>query len=76
MRHVKIVERANETYTFGATDTGTGAILLQLSDRDELIALCHRLGWTVQGESADETSQAGFPQRWRCGSHDRESRPT
>ena len=36
MRHVKIVERANETYAFGATDTETGAILLQLSDRDRL----------------------------------------
>ncbi len=65
MRNVQIVERANESYAFAATDTETGAILLQLSDRDQLIALCHRLGWAVQGEpkSADETYPADLPQQ-------------
>jgi hypothetical protein len=65
VRRVKIVERANETYAFAATDTETGAILLRLSDRAALAELCHRLGWTVQGEpkSADETYPADLPQQ-------------
>ena len=51
MRCVKIVERPNETYPFAAIDQSTGEIPLQLTDRAALVALCGRLGWTIQDDS-------------------------
>jgi hypothetical protein len=66
MRHVKIVEKPNETYAFAAVDLETGEAPFRLSDRDALVALCRRLGWAVQGESnALEESPAGLRQRKR-----------
>ncbi len=50
MRLVKIVTRAAEVYRYAAVDQATGDIPLQLSDRDALVALCQRLGWTIQAE--------------------------
>jgi hypothetical protein len=51
MRHVKIIERPNETYPFAAIDQQTGEIPLRLTERGDLVALCDRLGWVVQEDS-------------------------
>ena len=51
MRRVKIVERPNETYPFAAIDQATGEVPLQLADRAALVAICGRLGWTIQDGS-------------------------
>jgi hypothetical protein len=48
MRHVKIIERPNETYPFAAIDQQTGEIPLRLTERGDLVALCDRLGWVVR----------------------------
>jgi hypothetical protein len=50
MRVIRIIERPNETYAFAAVDQQTGEVPLRLADRDALVALCRRLGWTVHGE--------------------------
>jgi hypothetical protein len=60
MRHIKIVERRGETYSYAAVDQKTGEIPLRLSDRATLIALCGRLWWAVHEESKF-ASQAGAP---------------
>ena len=60
MRHIKIVERRGETYSYAAVDQKTGEIPLRLSDRATLIALCGRLGWAVH-EASKFASQAGAP---------------
>jgi len=51
MRHIKIVERLGETYSYVAVDQRTGEIPLRLPDRATLIALCGRLGWAIHEES-------------------------
>jgi hypothetical protein len=51
MRRVKIIERPNETYLFAAIDQATGEVPLQLADRAALVAICGRLGWTIQDDS-------------------------
>jgi hypothetical protein len=43
MRRIKIVENANETYSFAAIDQQTGEVPLRLADRTTLLALCDRL---------------------------------
>jgi len=65
MRHVKIVERPNETYPFAAIDQQTGEIPLRLTERGDLVALCDRLGWVVQedSQSAGAARAADLPQR-------------
>ena len=50
MRHIKIVERLGETYSYAAVDQKTGEIPLRLPGRATLIALCGRLGWAVHEE--------------------------
>jgi len=57
MRRVQIVEKPNETYSYAAVDRQNGEVLLRLSDRHALVALCQRLGWAVEekSESARET---------------------
>jgi hypothetical protein len=64
MRCVKIIERPNETYPFAAIDQATGEVPLQLADRAALVALCGRLGWTIQDDSqpADVPRGADLPQ--------------
>ena len=64
MRGVKIIKRPNETYPFAALDQATGEIPLQLADRADLVALCGRLGWTIQDDSqrAGITLAADLPQ--------------
>ena len=48
MRYVTLIESPGEiTYPFVAVDRQTGDTLLRLADRAALLALCHRLGWTV-----------------------------
>ena len=62
MRHVKIIERPNETYPFAAIDQQTGEIPLRLAERGDLVALCDRLGWVVQEgapRSADLSQRIG-----------------
>jgi hypothetical protein len=65
MRHVKIIESPNETYPFAAIDQQTGEIPLRLTERDDLVALCDRLGWVVQedSQSAGAARAADLPQR-------------
>ena len=60
MRHIKIVERLGETYSYAAVDQKTGEIPLRLPGRATLIALCGRLGWAVHEESKS-ASQACAP---------------
>jgi hypothetical protein len=62
MRCVRIVDRPNETYRFAAVDQATGEVPLQLADRAALVALCERLGWTIQDDSQPVglTAQIGF----------------
>ena len=57
MRRVRIVEKPNETYSYAAVDKQTGEVPLRLRDRHALVALCQRLGWTVEekSKSARET---------------------
>jgi hypothetical protein len=57
MRRVQIVEKPNGTYSYAAVDLQTDEVLLRLSDRHALVALCERLGWAVEekSESARET---------------------
>jgi hypothetical protein len=64
MRCVKIIKRPNETYPFAALDQATGEIPPQLADRADLVALCGRLGWTIQDDSqrAGITRAADLPQ--------------
>jgi hypothetical protein len=62
MRRVTIVKKPNEiTYCYVAVDQDTGEVPLRLTDRDELIALCYRLGWTVQAPPADYAAARGDP---------------
>jgi hypothetical protein len=56
MRRVQIVEKPTETYSYAALDRQTGEVLLRLSDRHALIALCQRLEWAVEEKSTRETS--------------------
>jgi hypothetical protein len=79
MRQVAIIKTPNPTsYPYAAIDQQTGEGLLRLTDRDELIALCRRLGWTIHEESsksADEARQRSALDRERaqrrCRGHDR-----
>lgn len=63
MRRVKIIERPRETYSYAAVDQQTGEIPLRLSERADLVALCRRLGWVVDG-----TCPQTNPARQICGS--------
>ena len=58
MRCVKIVEKLGETYSYAAVDQRTGETPLRLSDRFALIALCQRLGWTIQAAAVDAKRQS------------------
>lgn len=61
MRHVNIVERPGEPYSFAAVNRQTGDILLRLSDRDALLGLCRRLGWTVHDEKSERVTDSYAP---------------
>ena len=63
MRRVLIVEKPNETYSYAAVDQQTGEVLLRLSDRHALVALCQRLEWTVEekSESAGNKAETANP---------------
>jgi hypothetical protein len=63
MRCIKIITRANAVYRYAAVDQQTGDIPLQLSDRPALVALCQRLGWTIQGEKSSVENSAGVDKR-------------
>jgi hypothetical protein len=58
MRHISIVERLGDIYSFAAVDQATGEIPLKLPDRATLVALCVRLGWTVD-DDAKSAGKAG-----------------
>jgi hypothetical protein len=60
MRCVKIVERPSETYVFAAIDQATGEVSLQLTDRAALVALCRRLGWSIQDDSVPASAPHGI----------------
>ena len=57
MRRVLIVEKPNETFSYAAVDQQTGEVLLRLSDRHALVALCQRLEWAVE-EKSESAKQA------------------
>jgi hypothetical protein len=73
MRHVKIVERAGETYSYAAVDLQTGDVLLRLSDPGALADLCHRLEWAVHQGTKPALSNAAL--RQRTDEHRRANRP-
>ncbi len=50
MRRVDLIESQGETYRYAAVDRETGAVLLRLSDRAALVALCERLEWVLDAE--------------------------
>jgi len=55
-RPVRIVEQPNQQYAYSAVDISTGKILLRHWRRDALIALCRRLGWTLDFEQTQEAT--------------------
>jgi hypothetical protein len=60
MRHIKIVERRGETYSYAAVDQKTGEIPLRLSDR----ATFDRALW-LAGVGSPHTSSSDPPQAAR-----------
>jgi len=74
MRHIKIVERLGETYSYAAVDQKTGEIPLRLPDRAALIALCGRLGWAIHEESKSANMRAPQAAAGRRRSHTRRRR--
>jgi hypothetical protein len=75
MRHVKIIERPNETYPFAAIDQQTGEIPLRLAERGDLVALCDRLGWVVQEDSQPAGAPRSADLSQRIGERHRAHRP-
>jgi hypothetical protein len=75
MRRVQIVEKPNETYSYAALDQQTGEVLLRLSDRHALAALCQRLGWAVEEKSSARETRPRQRTRERHRTHQGRARP-